>query len=216
MKERKIFLAGLGKTGTTTLHFTLEAAGLKSIHDDRWVKESWDCNREWFAQAEVFSDSYYDLPQDLRDRGVTAPNVEWLNCNYDGYFILNTRSLKSWAISMWNHGVRRHREGWGPELNSKENMIEHIKYRNTYHREVIEYFKEKNNFCFLNLSSESEFSVLQKLKKATGIAVNNLVTRNVTMNTSEYNKEPQEVLEALDALQIKPHHYDETVIEFLK
>ena len=155
------------------------------------------------------------MPQELQDRGIVAPNLEWLDATYDGYFVLNTRSLKSWVVSMWNHGVLIHKMyGW-PRKNSKEEMAKHIRYRNSYHRKVMEYFEGRDNFCLLDIAAESESSVLRKLGDATGAVIPDLKTRNVWNNAEWYNTEPVEVREALEELKIEPNHYDDIIVESL-
>ena len=91
---RKIFFIGSNKTCTSTFHETLIDAGIKSRHNPRWCAHSIAENKEFFEEWDAFSDG--------RGNG----NLEWLDKTFNSFFVFNTRNIKDWAVSRWNHAER--------------------------------------------------------------------------------------------------------------
>ena len=202
MNKEKIFFVGSNKTGTTSVHRTFNKYDISSIHDARWVSRSWDCDEEYFQRATVFSD------------GIRVANLSWLDQTFDAFFILNTRNVRDWVVSAWNHRRRRTNrspnEYYEPE---KERLIQRILNRNIHHKEVLDYFIDRDNFMILNVVDSADDVVVEKLSKATGINIVALVRAHVHSETTEYVKEPREAMEALRDLGIEPSDYDNVILD---
>jgi len=203
MNKEKLFFVGNNKTGTTTIHRTFQKYGISSIHNANWISRSWDCDEEYFQRAEAFSD------------GIRVANLPWLDQTYDAFFILNTRNVRDWVVSEWNHRRRRRNRDpnvyFGPE---KERLIQRIKYRNVHHREVLRYFSDRDNFMILNVADSPNDIVAEHLSKVSGIGIDALVFGQPHKKpASEYVKEPAEAMEALRELGIGPSDYDKVVLD---
>ena len=204
---RKVFFIGSNKTGTTTFHRTFLKAGLRAYHNPEWTTYSHKCANAFFDARDVFSD------------GAGNVNIEWLDKNYDGFFILNTRNVKEWAISRWNHAERnknsknyRRKYPNGFLHNDVNDVMEWIRERNNYHITSMEYFKDKKNFVILNITTESSQVILQKLSRASGKSIKSLSTSNVVQKLKSYNKNPRAVNVALKRLRIGPSKFNEIIL----
>ncbi|MEO1676724.1 MAG: sulfotransferase [Pseudomonadota bacterium] len=95
--RRKIFCIGSNKTGTTTLHGTFKALGLRSRHDTVWARASaFRGGRKLFRKAQCFSDG---------DRAEFRNLDKWFS---NALFILNTRDERAWLRSRVKHVMRHH------------------------------------------------------------------------------------------------------------
>ena len=141
-------------------------------------------------------------------------NLPWLDQKYDAFFILNTRNVRDWIISEWNH--RRRRKNRDPGVYSKlekERLIQRIKYRNVHHREVLNYFEGKDNFITLNVPDSPDELVAEKLSEVSGVRIESLIfAQPHKRSKSEYVKEPAEALDALEDLGIRPSEYGKLVL----
>ena len=68
----------------------------------------------------------------------------------ESIFILNTRPLKNWLISRFEHGVRLYLKNTNINYNwaypyTKELCIKWIHDRNNYYKDILNYFKDKPN-----------------------------------------------------------------------
>src|SRR5690606_30501802 len=99
----------------------------------------------------------YDFYSDGRDC-----DFKWLDRTFVSNFILNTRNLKGWLVSRWNHVERnkaicfknKKKRGW--ITNDMKSIIEWIYDRNLWHYRVLQYFNGKNNLQILNLIEDDE------------------------------------------------------------
>jgi len=207
--SRKSFFIGFGKTGTTTIHNTLLDHGIRSHHSGRWKK--------WVDSKNKSAIEKFDSYQDSR-----GGNYEWLESEFDSFFVLNTRNLKSWLVSWWNWKNWRNQQ---PEYlkkkglthipNDKHSIIKLILNRNMHHYNVIEYFKDKPNFMLLDIEKEPDAVVLSKLTKITATKITKLKTSLVHKNRPGYIKNPEPVTKALSDLDITEEYFDEPYIDKL-
>jgi len=160
--ERKIFCVGFNKSGTTTLHrIFADQLSIRSAHNPRWTDWSIAKKKALLDQHETYSDG-------------GAPSIRNLDELYpQALFILNTRPLKRWTLSR-HKAVERSKAavqwgltkyfplGWIAGLinrwlldNSDTAMLQWIRIRNSYHRHVIEYFKDRpDKLLILNIEDE--------------------------------------------------------------
>ena len=207
--SRKSFFIGFGKTGTTTIHNTLLDHGIRSHHSGIWKK--------WVDSENKSAIDRFDSYQDGR-----GGNYEWLESEFDSFFVLNTRNLKSWLVSWWNWKNWRNQQ---PEYlkkkglthipNDKHSIIKLILNRNMHHYKTIEYFKDKPNFMLLDIEKEPNALVLSKLTKITATKITKLKTSLVHKTKQHYIKNPGPVTKALSDLGITEEYFDEPYIDKL-
>jgi hypothetical protein len=212
---KKIFCIGFNKTGTTSIADAFKSIGYKSFHKPTWVKQANEKNKEFIDKFDIFSD------------GNGNADVEWLNTNYDALFILNWRDVKTWCVSRWNH-ARANQNRRGPDFvkrmlaqgrlpfvyNDTKTVIQWIKDRNMHHQRFLDYFEGKDNFMLLNVISEPNKKVQQKLGGlVTSKKPLHYKPQNVKKRNPKYNPNPREVNEALKAFDIKPRDYDKLILD---
>jgi len=215
--SRKSFFIGFGKTGTTTIHNTLLDHGIRSNHSGRWPKWIISKNKNNIDQF----DSYQDGMSSWHQNG-KYNTFEWLESEFDSFFVLNTRNLKSWLVSWWNWKNWRNQQ---PEYlkkkglthipNDKHSIIKLILNRNIHHYKTIEYFKDKHNFMLLDIEKEPDALVLSKLTKITATKITKLKTSLVHKTKQHYIKNPGPVTKALSDLGITEEYFDEPYIDKL-
>ena len=216
---RKIFCLGFGCTGTTTLHATAQAAGLRCLHDRTWARLT--RNVVFYTYAEG-----YNQPPPEGHPGVEGfcdwqsydffsdghySDFELLDKLFPGsYFILNTRSRYNWLTGMYNH-LQRNRNNpdytgnWRYEPTA-ELLFGRLQARLTYHPTVIEYFEKRDDFAIINVEEQPEQEVCEVLRTATGRPVERLHTHNVNKYSEQYEPNPKAVEEALKLCKI-PENY---------
>lgn len=92
----KVFVVGLSKTGTTSLHAALEALGLRSIHNPEAMLRIEAGELRLSTAAVANYDALSDLP--------VAAFFEDLDRAFPGArFILTTRNMDAWLASCANH-----------------------------------------------------------------------------------------------------------------
>lgn len=207
---KKIFFIGMHKTGTSTITKTLNANGLNCLHNPLWMT--------WSKQKDKIKLNQYDVYSD----GWTV-NYQWLDSEFDAWFVLNTRNLKSWLISRWNHRNRRNKQpeylkkvSGGKKLdNSEHAVIEWILERNEYHKHMIQYFSKKPNFMTLDIEKEPISDVLTKLSLISNKKITSLVSTNLASNSHHYVKLPTPVLIALNNLSLTEKECSEFYLDRL-
>jgi hypothetical protein len=128
MDGRKIFVIGMNKTATVTLHQLFLLNNLKSQHADttnfpvEWNLDLYDC----------FSDNANQLCNNFKMLNEKCQNA---------IYILNCRSLDSWLLSRLKHGIF-HKEEWAIPKNNVGCCTFWAKIRNKYHLSILEYFKD--------------------------------------------------------------------------
>lgn len=99
-----------------------------------------------------FCDKYYELkindtnhPKYTKYTKKNILNLIYLEKKYDeSIFILNTRPLRQWLISRFEHGVKYNKPNdFYPY--TKELGIQWISDRNNYYNDIFNYFKDKSN-----------------------------------------------------------------------
>ena len=220
---RRIFFLGFPKTGTSTLGKTMRNVGLETMHHGPWKKWSVNHNKKAFKKC---SKSTFD--------GRVDTDFEWLYETFpDSYFVLNTRNLKSWLTSCWNYKnwfnlkamwARRvgkdlsKRRDWNTRKKQQVYLLDRIKHRNEWHQKVLWFFKDKFNFCTLDLGKESNLSIRNKLFIATGKKIKRhggIRTTHVLNGEKGYVKNPEIVQRVLEKMNITPDQYDLLFIEKL-
>ena len=122
MQNKKVFVIGYNKTGTTSFHNLFLANELRSQHGKPWDVENYDC---------------------FSDHGQMGNFKEMDKRFKDAIFILNIRKLKSWMISRFMHG-QKYPKSWSypPSCMLALNWIDR---RESYHRAVLKYFESRPN-----------------------------------------------------------------------
>ena len=198
------------KTGTSTITKTLKANGLNCIHSPTWTNWSKEKNKTKLNQYDAYSDGW-------------TVNYQWLDAEFDAWFVLNTRNLKSWLISRWNHRNRRNGQpkylkklSSGKKLdNSERAVIEWILERNEYHKEMIKYFSGNPNFITLDIEKEPVSDVLTKLSLVSNKKITSLMSANITSKSHRYIKNPAPVLAALNKLSLTEKECSEFYLDRL-
>jgi hypothetical protein len=151
--ELKIFCIGDSRTGTTSLHYFLKAAGFKSIHHYEWVIErskAFGADEERNAFLAFITESSYDAFTDYPTRRYYK---EITSAIPDALIINTTRSEKSLASSASNY--------FG--LDDKE-TIEWIDAHLAKEAEIERYFRDSPQYKYLavNICEDGDSSNLLK------------------------------------------------------
>lgn len=206
----KVFCLGFGSTGTTTLHATAQAAGLRCLHGNQWTETTRDPIFSDFVKAHN-----QVPPEDYPGAGGFCKWQDWdffsdgqraafelLDHLFPGsYFILNTRSRYNWLTGIYNH-LQRNRSDpdyagtWLIEPTAAH-LYQRMQTRLSYHSRVVNYFKERDNFAVVDVEAQAESQVCEILRTATGRPVENLHTANVYKTDVHYEHDPPVVAEAL-------------------
>ena len=144
INEKKIFLIGMNKTGTSTLHSSMKTSKIPSVHSPTYGKKSVAKDLEYFNRAIVFSDG--------KDH-----DFKWLNENFDAEFILNTRNKEKWIYSRILHEDGQYLQHISDKLKVKpEKIVEQWKREwDNHHLEVIEYFQARpNDLLIFNIETD--------------------------------------------------------------
>ncbi len=164
--EQKIFGIGLSRTGTSSLTTLLRAGFGLNIH--HWPDPRTFC-MERFATDPTYLNEYNNTIIDGITDIQAAITYKQLDKIYPyAKFILTTRDENLWLNSIEDHWlqvvgingqkINRHTKNivtmmWGTAKWSKENVLN--VYRN-HLREVNDFFKYKNNFLTLDITSDSK------------------------------------------------------------
>lgn len=152
----KVFIVGLSRTGTTSLHLASIAAGFPSAHYPidsglRWLQG--DFSARTFDPYQVFS----DVPVAAFYRQIHAHNP-------DAKFVLTLRDEEAWLQSVEKHfrptpppsqyTIARdyfRLAVYGSLVFQRDRFLERYRLHNAA---VREYFRDNPNFCVLNTESE--------------------------------------------------------------
>lgn len=181
----RVFVIGMCKEGTTTLHYALQSAGFNSCHwqckDGRYVGEQMcRAKREnkplltYLPEFTAFAQMDVCLP---KKQLMVVPNVtdfEKLDRQYPGsLFILNVRPEANWLRS-----VRK----WG-DLEKRLQMVSRtldiLEWRRQHHEHVRNYFKGRKDLLILNIESPTAKAELQSF---LGRPVRNWSKHNSTVH----------------------------------
>jgi hypothetical protein len=158
----KIFLLSFGRTGTTSSHLFFQKLGYKSLH---LLKLEVDFNKiKGFSTDEIVK--YIEHVEDKYDALTGYPynvSYEHFHKKYpNAKFILITRPVSDWVPS-----IKRHSKGepftpqrlaaWSQYISKDAKKIEDVTdleletLYNDHNKNVIEYFKNSDNFLHLDL-----------------------------------------------------------------
>ncbi len=132
LRNKKVFVIGFNKTGSSSIHTLFESLGRPSYHGTKWR----GCDDlALFRSYDCFSDG---VPKDL---------VKLDSLFSGSKFILNVRDLDSWVYSRLAHIERRKKANsykGGPAFDNTEYSIKAwIRRRNAHHLFVLSYFSER-------------------------------------------------------------------------
>jgi hypothetical protein len=159
--SKKYFVIGFNKTATSTIHNLFLNNGLRSQHDSLWDLLNYDCFSDGkFSQIGEFSELYKQF--------------------YNSIFILNTRNLRNWIISRFNHGYRGYING-----NSDRNMypytedkiIRWVEYYNNHYLSVLNFFKDDPDK--LIIVSIDDPNWISYLSDQLHFKINNIYSTNI-------------------------------------
>ena len=175
MNYEKIFVIGFNKCATSTIHDLFIRNNLSSYHQGVQYKiQKWT---DVFNKYKCFSDIFFTIDI-IKNLNKTNPN---------SLFILNTRSLKKWIISRFEHGVRHYlqlgKHNYYPY--SEDKMILWIKSRENHYRNVLEYFKNTpDRLLIINIENPNWINYL---RKKLNLKVNIIKSKNVHKKSKKYS-----------------------------
>ena len=206
----KIFFIGFNKTGTTTYHKSFGKL-IRSKHSTDWPKKSHSLDDDEFINFFSKWDCYSD--------GELC-NFKRLNLYFkNSLFILNTRNLYDWIYSRIKHIYRDFPKKATGEMatewhkyDDKFNIIKlWILRRNNYYKEVLNYFKNKNNFIMIDIYSKN---LKYELSNFTGLNIKTIVKSNIRNKELDLVKKfKKDIIKAFELLGIKKEDYN--TIEFI-
>jgi len=136
----KVFIVGLHKTGTTSIHYMMKRVGLRSFH--------------WRGVGQAYHTGEFDCLSDWAT-GLNDP-MKWediMNNHPECLMVLNTRPLADWVESKARHEFfRQTRNGAVP---TKSEMHKWIANRRDVHRQYIEriFLNTPEQSLILNINS---------------------------------------------------------------
>jgi hypothetical protein len=124
--NKKIFVIGFNKTGTTSLHNLFIKQNISSIHTTEHI-----CDNNLIDKYDAFSDGiHYDFQS-------------YYNKYPNSLFILNTRPIKNWLISRYKHAVNKQfTKSWCWPV-STERTNKWIEDLETHFKNVLDFFNDK-------------------------------------------------------------------------
>jgi hypothetical protein len=158
---KKIFVIGFNKTGTTSFDALFKNLGINSIHDTIPVMKIID-------KYDAFTDGEH-------------PNFsEYFNKYPDSLFILNTRPMKNWLISRYKHAEHHQFNDCWCWPVSEEKTNDWITTRETHHKNILYFFKNKpNKLLLINIEQNGwENAVIKYLEKIN-------IIKNIKINSNK-------------------------------
>lgn len=156
--SNKVFVVGLNKTGTSSIHKLLSELGYHSDHSVMWTRSPYSLRLMMF---DAFSDGF---PRYFDKLDRLFPNSK---------FILNVRDLDNWLDSRLNH--LEFKESIGPNFKGKgiwrsddDAVRKSILMRNEHHLRVLWHFAERpENLLVVNFVRDPDAA--QKIAAFLGI-----------------------------------------------
>ena len=194
MKSKKIFCIGFNKTGTSSLSAIAKSCRIKSLHNPEWAEQSRLRQPQFFEKFNFYCDG-------------GLANFEWLDQQFNAFFILNTRPLTSWLVSRYNHVERNKRlkksgikKSW---TDNTESAIENwIKMRIWYHKKSYSYFQKKTNFLTIDFWRMSSRQITKRLESIFEHKIEKIPRKNVAYKLESYQTLPGNVYSALKNLNM--------------
>ena len=169
---KKIFVIGFNKTGTTSFDALFKSLGINSTHYCSVVPVM-----KMIDQYDAFTDGDHFNFQ------------EYYNKYPDSLFILNTRPMKNWLISRYKHAqYHQFNECWcWPVSQEKTNIW--ITDRETHHKNVLNFFKNKlNKLLVINIEKTGwEDVVIKYLQKFNNIKKDQQIS-NIKIHENKRDK----------------------------
>ncbi len=133
MINKKIFVIGFNKTGTTSICRVFNSVGINAYHGVENVLNIIDLYDAFTDGTHSDFKTYYDI----------HPN---------GLFILNTRPLRKWLVSRYKHGAcKNFRDSWCWPVTD-ERTKSWINQRESHFSNVLSFFKDKKeSFLIVNI-----------------------------------------------------------------
>ena len=192
--KKKIFLIGAGKTGTTTIHHFLKNGGLRTTNHNPSI------NKEIIAKEDFDYDVFSAHPW------TTIEKIKWADKNFDSLFIFTTYNNLKYLRSLINHDIRNIKHDKNIIKNYKDiNKLE-IQKEN-YDNEVLDYFKNKDNFLYINWDHKSDYK--QKICNFLNIKLDNdLSISNESISSISFtNKTENEIMNHYNRSPIVKNKY---------
>ena len=200
-----------------------EKNGLKSFHGTKWRVDEHDCFSDTGSIPFVSSNPCGHLrivhaAGNIKFRKkpyerTNLLNLERLEKKYtNALLILNTRSLKKWLISRFQHGVSTLSSPWRRKAQrgksnwayppSKELAKKWIDDRNNYYSDVLNYFVDKpEKLTIVNVEEPGWIKYICEILKLKN---SNIKSRRVSKTTKEIDK----IIKIID-LTFKDLGYDD-------
>ena len=175
--DKKVFVIGFNKTGTSSFHELFCINRLASQHSTSWNLDRYQCFSDG-GNYHPFEKLYAQYPSSL--------------------FILNTRSLEDWLISRFLHGCRFSAE-WAKPVG-KDLVEKWVIHRRKYHKRVLNWFSQyPNQLCVVSIDATDWTSLVADFCKIPRVRnVHSFKTPHLVDKASVV----REVCKALDSLQI--------------
>lgn len=170
MTNKKIFVIGFNKTGTTSFHFLFKKLGINSSHN--WnipvIDEIDDYDAFTDRSHDNFREYYYKYPNSL--------------------FILNTRPLKNWIISRYKHARNENwKESWCWPISLKK-TLGWINHREKLFTEILNFFKDKpDKLILVNIEKENWQDFIVKKLKEKNYKIEEMKNIKVKSNVCDIN-----------------------------
>ena len=164
---KKIFLIGFNKTGTSSFDALFRNLGINSTHECSYIPVL-----NIIDKYDAFTD------------GEHLNFQEYFNKYPDSLFILNTRSMKNWLISRYKHAEHHQFNDCWCWPVSEEKTNDWITTRETHHKNVLNFFKNKpNKLLLINIQQNGwENAVIKYLQKF------NNIKKDVNLNNLKFHK----------------------------
>ena len=231
---RKVYCLGLDKTGTSTLHDTAAAHGVKALHHRTWAKTKAQVENELGSLAAYVKQ--YGTPPPEGHPGYPAFK-RWRDFDFfcdghlvlyevfeqlfpDSHYIFQTRSLYNWIVSRYNHRVRRRKEAAAKHSKILKDMPEPnmevlqtwLMEREQHCRKILDHFGSSERLIIINLEADDESAVCTALQTATGHPIKRLHSANIRQTSSDYDPHPAIIEQALKQYNIPPSEWHRTML----
>lgn len=217
-KKKKIFFIGYNKTASTSINSLFSYIGYTCTHD----AYKWDLEK-----FQVFSDTgsipFINIDKNFIYNGNGDYETQNKITNFevfiklynqypDAIYVLNTRSLKKWLISRYEHGYRKfsrnnEKINWSWPIN--ENLtIKWICDREKYYNNIIKFFSDKiEKLIIINIEKplwQEELLSFLSIKKNELDGLKN-IKKNKKKKSKLENKIKSHVNDILNKLNYNNH-----------
>ena len=177
--QTKLFIIGLNKAGTRSLHRLFKDSGYKSVHwhEGKLAKSIEDNVMagidpiQEYKRFDVFSDMEGIYGQPVTESYRYFRQIYF--ANPDAIFLLNYRDVDDWLRSKMSHGIKNHGyniylQYYKDHLNAKndQEVLDH--WRRTYyqhHSDVLNFFSDKpGSLILFNLDRDSLVDLAERVK----------------------------------------------------